>query len=92
MRRRESEIIAREVGPYLHEPSTGIGNTGMRGEAGGAELGGDTGDVGTPRTLLGGSPGGTHGTTANPASSSVVTPSDRPLLRKGRRRGSGGTG
>jgi len=45
---------------------TGVGTPDNQAEAGGMELGGDTGDVGTPRDQLGGSPGGTYGTPSTP--------------------------
>ncbi len=64
----------------MKEPFTGVGTPGPGAQAGGAELGGDTGDVGTPRTELGGSPGGTYGTsrTTEPSPSTRRQPGNPP--------------
>lgn len=60
--------------PEKIAPRTGVGTPDDTAEAGGAELGGDTGDVGTPRNEAGDSPGGTAGTSGTPEGSTVVRP------------------
>ena len=55
-------------------PRTGVGTPDQHAEAAGAELGGDTGDVGTPRDEIGDSFGGTRGTSGIPEASDVVQP------------------
>lgn len=62
---REEKTSRTPVG--AGEQRTGVGTPGAEAEAGGAALGGDTGDVGTPRNEI----GGTHGTAATPAGSTV---------------------
>ena len=53
-----------------HEPRTGVGTPDRHAEAAGAALGGDTGDVGTPRDTLEHDPGGTGGSHESPAGNS----------------------
>ncbi len=52
-------------------PRTGVGTPDSHVEAAGLALGGDTGDVGTPRDTIGGDIGGTSGTTDTPAWSTI---------------------
>ncbi len=63
---------------------TGVGTPDSNAEAGGMALGGDTGDVGTPRDQLDGNPGETYGTSMNPEGASVVERSE-PKRKKGRK-------
>ena len=58
-------------------PRTGVGTPDSHAEAGGAKIGGDTGDVGTPRIDIGDSPGGTRGSSGGPEASDVVMPGKR---------------
>lgn len=68
--------ITGEKGSFdLHR--TGVGTPDDYAEAGGMALGGDTGDVGTPRDSLGGDAGSTHGTSDVPQGSSVRRPEER---------------
>ena len=67
MTMRESRIIRQEIRAGSPEPVTGVGNPGLHPEAAGADLGGDTGDVGTPRDMLGGTPAAAMGRQANPS-------------------------
>ena len=66
---RKEKMSRTPVG--AESPRTGVGTPGPEAEAGGAALGGDTGDVGTPRDEVGGSRGGMHGTTSQPQGSTV---------------------
>lgn len=74
--REEGVMMARkhEETPRA-QPRTGVGTPGPGAQAGGAELGGDTGDVGTPRSNVSGSPGGSGGTAHFPPRSRT---GDRP--------------
>lgn len=60
-RRLQQALHAGELPMPDEEPRTGVGTPTESAVAGGAELGGDTGDVGTPRNEVGehGGPGGT---------------------------------
>ncbi|MHB9130496.1 MAG: hypothetical protein ACYDBB_05310 [Armatimonadota bacterium] len=71
--------------PYHDDPRTGVGTPDEHAEAGGVELGGDTGDVGTPRMEIGGSFGGTSGTHATPQSSTVWEGGGEPLRERRRK-------
>jgi hypothetical protein len=79
--------LERERLIYRREPRTGIGTPDEYAEAGGAELGGDTGDVGTPRNEIENTLGGTAGTGYEPNTSSVTAKhlSDKGIARPKRR-------
>lgn len=64
------------------EPQTGVGTPDEHAQPAGLALGGDTGDVGTPRGDIGGSPGGTHGTSGVPEGSTVWTGGGKPLRER----------
>lgn len=85
MKKRENAKSMRDRGSHADDPVTGVGHPGAHPEAAGAELGGDTGDVGTPRASIGGASGGTYGVSAMPDSSAMTTPNDHPTLRKRRK-------
>ncbi|HEY3375988.1 MAG TPA: hypothetical protein VGL77_00715 [Armatimonadota bacterium] len=57
-----------------HEPRTGVGTPDAHAVAAGAELGGDTGDVGTPGNDLECTPGGTCGTSSFPETRAGISP------------------
>ncbi len=73
---RKDEPVARV------EPRTGVGTPDDEVEAAGAELGGDTGDVGTPRDTISGDVGGTFGTTGDPEWSTIWQGEGHPAARK----------
>ena len=67
-------------------PRTGVGTPDGNAEAAGAALGGDTGDVGTPRDELEHEPGGTGGTHATPEWSANRGDAKLPVDQAKRRR------
>ncbi|MHB9022799.1 MAG: hypothetical protein ACYC7E_01295 [Armatimonadota bacterium] len=69
--RKERSAAVFHRSPSQAEPRTGVGTPDARAEAGGAGLGGTTGDVDTPQPPIGGSVRGTAGATANPEASTV---------------------
>jgi hypothetical protein len=80
---------ARQKGPPaplvtpLREPRTGVGTPDEHVAPAGVSLGGDTGDVGTPRDTIGGDTGGAYGTSAESNASTVWQGFDKPAkIRK----------
>lgn len=73
--------------PFAGEPRTGVGTPDAHVKAGGAELGGDTGDVGNPRDMLGGTPGGSYGASSRPDASTVWSPGEPSTKTKKAREG-----
>jgi len=63
-------------------PRTGVGTPDEHVEAAGIALGGDTGDVGTPRDTIGGDIGGPYGTSVTPEWSTVWQGDDKPVMKK----------
>jgi len=63
-------------------PRTGVGTPDEHVAPGGVSLGGDTGDVGTPRDTIGGDVGDPYGTSATPEWSTVWQGDDKPVTKK----------
>lgn len=79
---------ARRTGPPaplvtpLTEPRTGVGTPDEHVAPAGVALGGDTGDVGTPRNTIGQDIGGSYGASAEPEASTVWQGFDKPVKTK----------
>ncbi|MHB0937522.1 MAG: hypothetical protein ACYDCO_12165 [Armatimonadota bacterium] len=63
-------------------PRTGVGTPDEHVAPAGVSLGGDTGDVGTPRDQLGGTTGDAYGTSSTPEWSTVWQGDDKPVKEK----------
>jgi len=64
------------------QPRTGVGTPDENVQPAGIALGGDTGDVGTPRDTIGGGPGDPHGSGNTPEWSTVWQGDDKPAKVK----------
>jgi len=69
------------LAPEVH-PRTGVGTPDEHVAPAGVSLGGDTGDVGTPRDTIGGDTGDAYGTSSTPEWSTVWQGDDKPVKEK----------
>lgn len=64
-------------------PRTGVGTPDAQAQAGGAELGGDSGDVDITRNEVGGALGSAHGASGEPETRSATPRSSGPVKKRG---------
>ena len=79
--RRNAQVPVPLVTP-LAEPRTGVGTPDEHVAPAGVALGGDTGDVGTPRDTIGGDVGSPYGTSAESEGSTIWQGFDKPAKNK----------